>query len=294
MPRDDDGRPGPGRPRAALPLSALPRLPAPLADLLLLASNASATARDLRDAVEQVPSFAACVLRALSAPGEGHGAAASIDQALREVGTRGVRGVVSALALTPLFEPSPGARVDGAAVAAHGVACALWIAELAAALGRQPSVHLVTAALMHDVGMVLLDRFLGAEFEAARARARAEDRHHAQVEQDLVGITHARAGALLCARWALPPAVTALVAGHHGEDGAPDAVLLAAGDHLAARHGAPALPGAPPRPLPAVAGAALGVTPALLDGLAARAPAVAARVQAIRRAAAPPDVLDNP
>lgn len=278
------------RPRSSLPLTALPRLPAPLADLLLVASSASTSARDLREAVEVVPSFAAAVVRALASGGD-PARAATLDEALRRVGTRGVRGVVSALALAPLFEPTPGARVDARQVADHGVACALWVTEVAEALGRQPSVHLLTAALMHDVGMVLFDRFAGAAFEAARERAVRDGRHHVEVEPDEVGMTHARAGALLCARWALPPEVTSLVAGHHGADAGADAALLAVGDHLAARHGAPALPEAPPRALPPDAGAHLGLGDALLDGLAARAPVVAARARAIRRAAAP---LDNP
>lgn len=282
----DAGRPRPSRPRGrVISITVLPSLPPPLAGLLRLANNPSVTPRDLREAVENAPEFAARVLRALSAT---HPRPRSIDDALRAVGTRRMRGVVSALALAPLFDDGAARSVVPARMAAHGLACALWSAEVAQALGHQPSTNLITAALMHDVGMLLLDRFVPDDFAAVLERARREGLHHVEVEQVDLAQTHARAGALLCARWSLPPQVTELVAAHHAPDagGTADGRLLAVADHLAARHGHASLDGSPPRPLAPDTLVALGVDAVTLDALGGLAPLVEAQLRTILAAAA--------
>jgi putative nucleotidyltransferase with HDIG domain len=195
--------------------------------------------------------------------------------------------VVSALALAPLFAADLARSVDPGRVASHGLACALWASEVALALGHQPSTHLITAALMHDVGMLLLDRFAPDDYAAALEHSRREGRHPADVEQVDLGLTHARAGALLCAKWMLPPQVTELVAGHHAlDDGATtDGRLLAVADHLAACHGHATLLGSPPRPLGPATLVTLGLDAATLDTLGTMAPLVEAQVRAILVAA---------
>lgn len=282
----DDDRARRSTPRdRVISIKSLPSLPPPLADLLRLANNSSVTPRDLRQAVEGVPEFAARVLRALAAT---HPDSRSIDDALRALGTRGVRGVVSALALAPLFDADLARSIVPARMAAHGLACALWSAEVALALGHQPSTDLITAALMHDVGMLLLDRLLPDDYAAALERARREGLHHVEVEQVDLAQTHARAGALLCAKWSLPPQVTELVAAHHEPDagGTADGRLLAVADHLAARHGHTSLDGSPPRPLAPDTLVALGIDAATLDALGELTPFVEAQLRTILAAAA--------
>src|SRR5690606_35295198 len=114
---DADGHSQP--PRVVLRLHEVPLLPAPLTDLLRVANNPSATARDLRDAIEQVPTLAARVLRALFVRQPSR--TPTLEEALRDLGTRGVRGVVSALVLAPLFDPDAAHSVDPTRVAEHGV-----------------------------------------------------------------------------------------------------------------------------------------------------------------------------
>lgn len=270
--------------RVVLRLHEVPLLPAPLADLLRVANNPTATARDLREAVEQVPTFAARVVQALGA--RDAAATPTLDHALRDVGTRGVRGVVSALALAPLFDPAAARSVDPRRIAEHGIACALWAVEVAVAAGRQPAAHLLTAALMHDVGVLLLDRAAPDAYADALERARRDGRHHGEVERDDLGVTHARAGAVLCARWMLPPRITELVAAHHAEAlDDPELRLLAAADLLAARHGAPPFPWSVPRSVPHDLWSGLGLGPSALDALDALAASVMTQTRAIRDAA---------
>lgn len=280
-PRDEPARSSSGRARG-IPLGALPSLPPPLARLLQVANNPSVSPRDLQEAVEGVPDFAARVLRALAATHDSR----SIDEALRAIGTRGVRGVVSALALAPLFDAALARSVDPPRIAAHGLACALWSAEVALVLGRQASTELLTAALMHDVGMLLLDRFAPDDYAAALERARREGLQPEEVEREDLGITHARAGALLCAKWMLPPRITELVAGHHAPDagGTVEGRVLAVAHHLAARHGYTTFDWSPPRPLAPETLAALGADAGTIDALGAMAPSVDAQARAIHAA----------
>lgn len=278
-------------PRVTIPLGSLPALPPAMADLLRAANNSSATSQDLREAVSATPGFAERVLRALAATAPDPARVRSIDDALREVGTRGVRGVVSALALTPIFDASWTDGVGATRAALHGLTTALWVSEVARVVNQRVSPAAYTAALMHDVGALLLDRFAAEPYRALLARAEREGRHPAALEAALLGTTHARVGALLCAKWMLPPRITELVSSHHPE-GPPtdvDVALLVVADALASRHGAPTFAWSPPPPIPPGTLERLGLDEARLEALGDLAPSVQEQAAELRRAATSPD-----
>jgi HD-like signal output (HDOD) protein len=282
-----DGEERRAEPRVVIPLGSLPALPAPLAGLLRAANNPSATSNDLREAVAATPGFAERVLRVLAATAPDPARVSTIDDALREVGTRGVRGAVSALALAPLFDPAHADAVDPTRIALHSLTTALWLAETARVVRQRVPAAAFTAALMHDVGIVLLDRFAPGPYRELLARAEREGRHPTELEAQLLGTTHARVGGLLCAKWQLPHEITDLVTAHHARErcAGADLALLVVADCLAARHGAPAFAWAPPRSLPPGALELLGLDEARLEALGDLAASIQEQAAAVRRAA---------
>lgn len=86
-----------------------------------------------------------------------------------------------------------------------------------------------TAALLIDIGHVVLAGCLGEAYDALLARAEVEGRPMHELEQQELGFTHADAGGYLLARWGLPSQVVELVAAHNAP------ALLTLAENQAAR-----------------------------------------------------------
>jgi HD-like signal output (HDOD) protein/CheY-like chemotaxis protein len=85
------------------------------------------------------------------------------------------------------------------------------------------------AALLIDIGHVVLAGCLGEAYDALLARAEADGRPIHELEQQELGFTHADAGGYLLARWGLPVQIVELVAAHNAP------ALLALEENKAAR-----------------------------------------------------------
>lgn len=79
----------------------------------------------------------------------------------------------------------------------------------------------IVAALLHDIGKLVLLYKMPYRFVRLLARARAEQRPLHQIEEELWGITHAEVGAYLLGLWGLPVRVTEAIAYHHGPAAVP-------------------------------------------------------------------------
>jgi putative nucleotidyltransferase with HDIG domain len=92
--------------------------------------------------------------------------------------------------------------------------CAHTIARDAGADGHRLA-EVTTAAMLHDIGKIVLADALGAEYtDVVRARF-GSGRPIWQVEAEAFGGSHAAVGACLLGLWGLPDAVVAATAWHH-------------------------------------------------------------------------------
>lgn len=82
-------------------------------------------------------------------------------------------------------------------------------------LPKDDSDHAYIAALLHDVGKLLMEAHCPEECERVQEEVRAQNRRVAEVEHELLGLTHAEVGAYLLGLWGLPEAVVQAVARHH-------------------------------------------------------------------------------
>ncbi len=73
----------------------------------------------------------------------------------------------------------------------------------------------IVAALLHDVGKLVLVSKMPGRFKRCLETSREQNRPLYQVEEELGGITHAEIGAYLLGLWGLPYSVAEAVAHHH-------------------------------------------------------------------------------
>jgi HD-like signal output (HDOD) protein len=91
-----------------------------------------------------------------------------------------------------------------------------------------------TAALLHDIGKLVLAVCIPAKFKICVETCRSTGRPSHEVEAEILGVTHAEVGAYLLSLWGLPYPIVEAVAFHHNPGAAmeekfdvPSAVSLA-------------------------------------------------------------------
>ncbi len=168
----------------------------------------------------------------------------SVRQAITVLGTEQIQNIASALALAPMFDMGDETLVDGPHLWAHGLATALWTQVLARASGLPHEANLFTAALLHDIGLVLLLRSEPEKMTCVLRSVRDLGRELTAAEQDMFGTDHAKIGASACAAWKLPQALANLIASHESpvSFAHPSARLLHAAERLASHTGQAAFP----------------------------------------------------
>lgn len=112
------------------------------------------------------------------------------------------------------------------------------------AQGSQVSPAVVPAALLHDVGKLVIAERTPAHFGRALAQAEGEHRSLFEVEEKLIQVSHAEVGAYLLSLWGLPYPIVEAVAHHHHPHRAPtkglDMVLVVYVSNLLAQELHPA------------------------------------------------------
>ena len=221
-----------GQLRISLSPRDIPALSTTLIEVLRIANDPNVSF----DVLERVISRdQALTLRVLAAANSSYyGCSRRVDSArtaLALLGTRQVQNIASAMALAPAFDGE-----DGPALWNHGLCTAIWTGHVTRALGLPTLDYVFTAALLHDIGIVLLLKSAPEVARALLAEARRSGQQLQELEQEQLGTDHARLGGRASVRWRLPDRIATLVASHHDvEDPAQnlDLAVLQVADELA-------------------------------------------------------------
>ena len=113
----------------------------------------------------------------------------------------------------------------------HSVAASLAAETLARFATRPLPPETATAALLHDLGKLVIARHVGAVEQRAIERARELGVTRNQAEIEVLGVDHAELGGLIAQIWGLPLSLARGITHHHRPDRAPG--LLTYGVHVA-------------------------------------------------------------
>ncbi|MEQ1690560.1 MAG: response regulator [Gemmatimonas sp.] len=208
-------------------LSALPSLPQTYWEITKAAQQPDVTLSALGDIVEKDPAITIKLLQLVNSSyfGLAH-AQTSVRQSVSYLGTALLKG----LALTAhVFSTASIPEVAGFSLEAlqqHSV----LVSRLARRLltDRTRAETAFTAALVHDIGKIVLAISLPERYaEVLRAIARTGRPDHVE-ELEVFGVTHAEVGAYLLGLWGLPLDIVEAVAyHHHPENALPTDTLIA-------------------------------------------------------------------
>jgi HD-like signal output (HDOD) protein len=140
-----------------------------------------------------------------------------VGEAVLILGTEAVRSVVLCLQTYNHFDRSKPLPFPIDRLWAHSMMVGERARRIALLQTHQPEVadEAFTAGLMHDIGILVLASNLPDGYKQIWQQAAEQKRPLWQVEQEVLGATHAGVGAYLLARWGLPITLIEAVAHHH-------------------------------------------------------------------------------
>ncbi len=193
----------------------LPSLPSVVNELILALGKEGLSVAELAHGIEKDQALSARALRVANSPFYGMPKpVSSIHDAIVVVGFKAVSSLVTTAALTEYFKPPVLAWFDQSTFWRHSLGAAVSGRKLAPLAGLDPEIG-YTAGLLHDIGRLLLVICCAKEYEAVFAWRDQHDLDLIAAEQELLGLTHADAGAALARHWHFGPEIEAAVARHH-------------------------------------------------------------------------------
>lgn len=267
-----------------LNIKELPSIPALIAEAIRVIDDPSASGVDIEAVIMRDQSFAVRVLRVVNSAAYGFSRRIeTVREAIVMLGNRKIRNLAGSMVAAGLYAKPISGLSDPLLLWAHSVAASAWASEIIAYKRLWHAQSAVMAALLHDVGLVVLSQHAPDRMREVLETSRREQRHHVGVEDELLGTTHARVGATLCAKWMLPVGMTQLINAHHVHQLPTDdalAVLMLA-DRLAHDGGHMALSWSVAPAIPDELAASIGITVGDLEQIRQEQDDVDCRVDAM-------------
>ena len=228
------GAPAPGS-RLAEAFEAVERFP------VLIESRerviAAATADNPRvgeivEAVEADVSLSISVLRFANRSGLVAGGVAGIPDAVDLLKTSGVLAIAGTAPSFDFFESNGGWELKPERFRVHALATQRGADEIGRAVGWVERDELAVAALLHDVGRLVISRLHPGYKVYFDAISRTPEQR-LRDEREQLGIDHALVGGVLARRWNLPQRIAVAIERHHAEESDGLAALVATADMVA-------------------------------------------------------------
>ncbi len=223
---------GAGGARLAEAFEAVTRLPA-LAEsrrrLLRLTESDTTSAAELAETVESDAAVAIAVMREAN-NGDGPSARiGGIQEAVDTISPAGLRVLAGTLDTYDALE-SGASPVSYERFRRHALAVRHASDRVAGAAGIGQRDELAVAALLHDIGKLVLAHLHGEDYGRALRSEQPEER--LRMERRELGIDHALVGAVLVRRWGLRPGIAAAIERHHSSDADGHAAVIGLADAI--------------------------------------------------------------
>ncbi|MGD9057974.1 MAG: HDOD domain-containing protein [Desulfobacterales bacterium] len=202
--------------KIATAIQSFPGMPGTAVKLLGLIDDPSMRVSQIEEILRHDPGLTANVLRLANSAYFGiPSKIGSIRQAVILLGLkRLIQMVIAACVSAIMDKPVPGYDLPPGELWRHSIAVSVAAEGLVKELRIEASEEIFTAALLHDVGKLVLGEFVKDDFNKI-ATAVSEGVSFEMAETAVLGTNHAEVGAKILTCWSLPAEIIRAVQWHH-------------------------------------------------------------------------------
>jgi putative nucleotidyltransferase with HDIG domain len=227
-------RPAPGA-RLAAAFEAVEKFPVLMesrARVMRAATAETARTGELTETVESDVGLAIAVLRFANRSGAAPAGVASVAGAVDILKPAGVLAIAGTAPVFDFFEPNGGREMRPERFRVHALATQQAADELGRAVGWEDRGELALAALLHDVGRLVISNLHPGDRGHLDAPVKSPEQRLRE-ERERLGIDHALVGGVLVRRWNIPQRIAVAIERHHADDADGLAAMIATADMVA-------------------------------------------------------------
>ena len=215
-------------------VEAFPGMPATAAKLLPLLDDADSTPAEVENIVKYDPGLTANLLKLTNSAYFGIPTkVSSVKQAVILLGWKRLVQVVTTICMSPLMKKAiPGYDLRSGELWRHSIAVSVAAEILVKALNIPDADEVFTAALLHDIGKLILGGFVKKEL--VQIEAMVQKGISLDVAESMVlGTNHAEVGGQILHKWSFPAELVNAVQWHHDPDSCENTCILSDIVHVA-------------------------------------------------------------
>ena len=205
--------------KIASAIRSFPGMPGTAVKLLALIDNPRMRVSQIEAILRHDPGLTANVLRLANSAYFGiPSKVGSIRQAVILLGLKRLIQMVIAACVSAIMDKSvPGYDLPPGELWRHSIAASVAAEGLVKVLEVDAAEEIFTAALLHDVGKLVLGDFVKDEFKQIET-AVSQGISFEMAEKIVLGTNHADVGARILTKWLLPPEIVNAVQFHHAPE----------------------------------------------------------------------------
>ncbi len=198
---------------------AFPGMPATAAKLLRLLDDPDSSAFQIEEVLRYDPGLTANILKLTNSAYFGiPSKVSSVRQAVMMLGWKRLLQLVMTMCMSTMMKkPVPGYDLPGGELWRHSIAASVAAETLVKTLKISEAEEVFTAALLHDIGKLVLGGFVQEDLQQIRQMVEKGIAFEL-AEFIVLGIDHAQIGARILKKWAFPEDLVNAVSWHHNPE----------------------------------------------------------------------------
>ncbi len=215
-------------------VEAFPSIPGSALRLLELVDQPDASIQDIEDVLRLDPGLTANVLKLTNSAYFGlPSKVGSVKRAVMLLGLKKLKQLIMASCVSAVMDKDiPGYDLPAGELWRHSIAVSVAAEGLVRELDLESGDDIFTAALLHDVGKLVLGQFIDDDYGAFKAAA-GNNVSFERAEKEVLGTDHADIGARILEQWSLPAELVHAVRWHHNPEMAADILPMTDIVHVA-------------------------------------------------------------
>lgn len=196
----------------------MPAFPKSVQQVVELASDINASAKDIVRVIECDPVMTVKILKAINSSFYGlPQKITSVQRAVVHIGINTIKNIALGVAAMGMLSANNKANFDTSKFLLHSLTTAAISKLLAERIGLSSTISgdCFVAGLLHDFGKVVFAEFMPEEFKLALEKSREQQLPLHQTELEFIGLNHSQAGKMLAERWELSDQLIDAIAHHH-------------------------------------------------------------------------------